>query len=134
MQGICLDDKICWKLDNKITCLIHVIYMLYFYFFRFGIWWTYAEFGPADRMTRRSSSLIHARHLGIQRRKPSFLSRIFHKRSLQNQKRSLSTHHPTSEAAFDSVDGCTRIPCDFSHASTAFRFVESCLVFLWSMI
>ena len=56
--------------------------MLYFYFFRFGIWWAYVEFGAADRMTRRSnspgsSSLFHARHLGMQRRTPSFLSRIF---------------------------------------------------------
>ncbi|XP_046644412.1 uncharacterized protein LOC124329387 [Daphnia pulicaria] len=59
-----------------------------------------------SRMTRRnnshisprSNSLLHARHLGIQRRKPSLLNRIFHGRTLQNQMRSLSTHHSTSEA------------------------------------
>ena len=60
------------------SCCLH----FFFYFFRFGIWWTWAEFGSADRMTWRSnspgsSSLFHARHLGMQRRTPSFLSRIF---------------------------------------------------------
>ncbi|XP_046644588.1 uncharacterized protein LOC124329547 [Daphnia pulicaria] len=60
-----------------------------------------------SRMTRRnnshisprSNSLLHARHLGIQRRKPSLLNRIFHGRTLQNQMRSLSTHHLTSESS-----------------------------------
>jgi hypothetical protein len=37
---------------------------------------------------------------------------------------------------FDSVEGCSRIRCDFSHKSTGFRFLETCLVYLfvWSTI
>ncbi|EFX77186.1 hypothetical protein DAPPUDRAFT_248087 [Daphnia pulex] len=40
-----------------------------------------------------SNLLLHARHLGIQRSKPSLLSRIFHGRTLQYTMRSLLTHH-----------------------------------------
>ncbi|XP_059352395.1 uncharacterized protein LOC130699159 isoform X2 [Daphnia carinata] len=48
--------------------------------------------------THRSNSLLHTRHSGIQRRKPSLLSRIFHGRTLQNQIRSLATYHSTLES------------------------------------
>jgi hypothetical protein len=54
--------------------------------------------GATSHTSPRSNSLLHARHLGIQRRKPSLLNRIFHGRTLQNQMRSLLIHHSTSAA------------------------------------
>ncbi|KAI9553265.1 hypothetical protein GHT06_021161 [Daphnia sinensis] len=53
--------------------------------------------------THRSNSLLHTRHSGIQRRKPSLLSRIFHGRTLQNQIRSLATYHSTLESTAPSL-------------------------------
>lgn len=64
------------------------------------------------RMARTSPTptqrnpLLHVRNLGIRRRKPSVLSRIFHGRNLQNQMRT-ATNDPPPEVS-DTV--ATAIP------------------------
>lgn len=61
------------------------------------------------RTVPRSNSLLHVRHLAIQRRKPSILSRVLQGRTLQSQLRSASNPaHSTSSLSQTSREEASR--------------------------